>query len=186
MDYLNFFISVSSFLFLFSVAMRETKEGLENVSSSLEVLQEGMGKLKASLSEERASLSNTLSDPACTNGAVSHTCNAIRSTLSQLGANADFSRVPRSQIVWLDCLSWEMEIRKEKEKKLYNLTIFTYLPLISCVCQLPDVNHALANINTILGTDLSNIVQKVSSSFSLYISPIIFLRNTPWFITLLS
>lgn len=75
-------------------AMRETKEALENVSSSLEVLQEGTGKLKASLSEERASLSNTLSDPACTNGAVSPTCNTIRSTLSQLGANADFSRVP--------------------------------------------------------------------------------------------
>ncbi|XP_044045685.1 prominin 1 b isoform X3 [Siniperca chuatsi] len=104
-------------------AMRETKEALENVSSSLEVLQEGSGKLQASLSGERASLSNTLSDPACTNGAVSHTCNTIRSTLSQLGANADFSR-------------------------------------------LPDVNHALANINTILRTDLSNIVQKGYSSFN--------------------
>ncbi|KAM9363545.1 prominin 1 b [Symphorus nematophorus] len=104
-------------------AMRETKEALENVSSSLEVLQEGTGKLQASLSGERASLSNTLSDPACTNGAVSHTCNAIRSTLSQLGVNADFSR-------------------------------------------LPDVSHALANVNTVLRTDLSNIVQKGYSSFN--------------------
>nr|XP_046226604.1 prominin 1 b isoform X3 [Scatophagus argus] len=104
-------------------AMRETKEALENISSSLEVLQEGTGKLKASLSEERASLSNTLSDPACTNGAVSHTCNTIRSTLSQLGVNADFSR-------------------------------------------LPDVSHALENINTVLRTDLSNIVQKGYSSFN--------------------
>uniref|UniRef100_A0A8D3D1V9 Prominin 1 b n=1 Tax=Scophthalmus maximus TaxID=52904 RepID=A0A8D3D1V9_SCOMX len=75
-------------------AMRETKEALENVSSSLEVLQEGTGKLQASLSGERASLSNTLSDPACTNGAVSHTCNTIRSTLSQLGVSANFLRVP--------------------------------------------------------------------------------------------
>lgn len=73
--------------------MRETKEALENVSSSLEVLQEGAGKLKTSLSDERASLSNTLSDPACTNGAVSHTCNSVRSTLPQLGTSADFSRV---------------------------------------------------------------------------------------------
>ncbi|XP_078119217.1 prominin 1 b [Sander vitreus] len=104
-------------------AMRETKEALENVSSSLEVLQEGTAKLQASLSEERASLSNTLSDPACTNGAVSHTCNTIRSTLSQLGINADFS-------------------------------------------ELPDVSHALANVNTILKTDLSNIVQKGYSSFN--------------------
>ncbi|XP_067352811.1 prominin 1 b isoform X3 [Channa argus] len=104
-------------------AMRETKEALENISSSLEVLQEGTGKLQASLSTERASLSNTLSDPACTNGAVSHTCNTIRSTLSKLGISADFSR-------------------------------------------LPDVSHALANVNTVLRTDLSNIVQKGYSSFN--------------------
>lgn len=84
------------FLFLSPVAMRETKEALENVGTSLEVLQEGTVKLKASLSDERASLSNTLSDPACTNGAVSHTCNTIRSTLSQLGAGADFSKVLRN------------------------------------------------------------------------------------------
>ncbi|XP_074518093.1 prominin 1 b isoform X5 [Halichoeres trimaculatus] len=104
-------------------AMRETKEALENVSSSLEVLQEGTGKLRARLSGERASLSNTLSDPACTNGAVSHTCNTIRSTLSQLGISADFSK-------------------------------------------LADVNHALGNVNVILKTDLSNIVQKGYSSFN--------------------
>uniref|UniRef100_UPI0037E77CF7 prominin 1 b n=1 Tax=Semicossyphus pulcher TaxID=241346 RepID=UPI0037E77CF7 len=104
-------------------AMRETKEALENVSSSLEVLQEGMGKLGVSLSGERASLSNTLSDPACTNGAVSPTCNTIRSTLSQLGINADFSK-------------------------------------------LPDVNQALGNVNVILKTDLSNIVQKGYTSFN--------------------
>lgn len=104
-------------------AMRETKEALENISSSLEVLQEGTGKLQASLSTERASLSNTLSDPACTNGAVSHTCNSIRSTLSQLGISSDYSR-------------------------------------------LPDVSHALSNVNTVLGTDLTNIVQKGYSSFN--------------------
>uniref|UniRef100_A0A3P9MS00 Prominin 1 b n=1 Tax=Poecilia reticulata TaxID=8081 RepID=A0A3P9MS00_POERE len=75
-------------------AMRETKEALENVSSALEILQEGMGKLQASLAGERSSLSNTLSDPACTNGAVSPTCNTIRSTLPQLGTNADFSKLP--------------------------------------------------------------------------------------------
>lgn len=92
--------SVSSSLSLFLVAMRETKEALENISSSLEVLQEGTGKLQSNLAAERASLSNTLSDPACTNGAVSHTCNTIRSTLSQLGINADFSKVPGTK----DCL----------------------------------------------------------------------------------
>lgn len=79
-----------------AVAMRETKEALESVSSSLEILQEGTIKLKTSLSDERASLSNTLSDPACTNGAVSHTCNTIRSTVPQLGASADFTKVLRT------------------------------------------------------------------------------------------
>lgn len=104
-------------------AMRETKEGLENVSSSLEVLQDGTAKLQNSLSGERASLSNTLSDPACTNGAVSPTCNAIRSTLAQLGVSADFTT-------------------------------------------LPDVTQALGNVNVVLRTDLSNILQKGYSSFN--------------------
>uniref|UniRef100_A0A3Q1H252 Prominin 1 b n=1 Tax=Acanthochromis polyacanthus TaxID=80966 RepID=A0A3Q1H252_9TELE len=104
-------------------AMRETKEALETVNTSLELLQDGMGKLQTSISGERASLSNTLSDPACTNGAVSPTCNTIRSTLSQLGVNADYSK-------------------------------------------LSDVSHALVNINTILRTDLSNIVQKGYASFN--------------------
>ncbi len=31
-----------------------------------------------------------------------------------------------------------------------------------CLFQLPDVNHALANVHTVLRTDLTNIVQKVS------------------------
>ncbi|KAM7394454.1 hypothetical protein PAMP_021258 [Pampus punctatissimus] len=107
-------------------AMRETKEALENISSSLEVLQEGTGKLQASLSGERASLSNTLSDPACTNGAVSHTCNTIRSTLPQLGLNADFSRVPRVKGM-LDKIGTEINGFSKMfpvEASLANFTIF--------------------------------------------------------------
>ncbi|XP_069023858.1 prominin 1 b isoform X1 [Embiotoca jacksoni] len=104
-------------------AMRETKEALENVNSSLEVLQDGMGKLQASVSAERASLSNTLSDPACTNGAVSPACNIIRSALSQLVTSADFSK-------------------------------------------LQDVNQAMANVDTVLKTDLTNILQKGYTSFN--------------------
>uniref|UniRef100_A0A4W6ENR8 Prominin 1 b n=1 Tax=Lates calcarifer TaxID=8187 RepID=A0A4W6ENR8_LATCA len=106
-------------------AMRETKEALENVSSSLEVLQEGSGKLQASLMGERASLSNTLSDPACTNGAVSHTCNTIRSTLTQLGANADFSRL--TDVSMLDKIGAEITGFSKMfpvEASLANFTIF--------------------------------------------------------------
>ncbi|XP_028974046.2 prominin 1 b isoform X3 [Esox lucius] len=75
-------------------AMRETKEALESVSSSLEVLQEGTSRLAFRLALERTSLSNTLSDPACSNGAVSRTCNNIRSTLKQLETNGNFSGLP--------------------------------------------------------------------------------------------
>ncbi|CAL8272256.1 unnamed protein product, partial [Gadus morhua 'NCC'] len=104
-------------------AMRETKEALESIGSSLDTLQEGTVRLQLSLSNERASLSNTLSDPACTNGAVSHTCNTIRSTLGQLGSGADFST-------------------------------------------LPDVSRQLMNVDALLKTDLSNIIQKGYSSFN--------------------
>uniref|UniRef100_A0AAY4A284 Prominin 1 b n=1 Tax=Denticeps clupeoides TaxID=299321 RepID=A0AAY4A284_9TELE len=99
-------------------AMRETKEALENVSTALEMLQDATGRLQSSLSNERSSLSNTLNDPACTNGAVAHTCNTIRGTLGQLGLSGNFHG-------------------------------------------LPDVSPQLANVDNVLKTDLSNIVQKV-------------------------
>ncbi|XP_026059846.1 prominin-1-A isoform X3 [Carassius auratus] len=104
-------------------AMRETKEALESVTTSLEILQEGTGRLQNSLQSERASLSNTLNDPACSNGDVTHTCNTIRGTLSQLALSANFHG-------------------------------------------LPDVEAPLANLDAVLKTDLSNIVQKGYSSFN--------------------
>ncbi|XP_035272653.1 prominin-1-A-like isoform X3 [Anguilla anguilla] len=104
-------------------AMRETKEALENVSAALDTLQGGSTELQTLLSNVRSSLGNTLNDPACSNGAVSHTCNTIRGTLSQLGINADFTG-------------------------------------------LPEVGQQLENVNTVLKTDLSNIVQKGYSSFN--------------------
>uniref|UniRef100_A0A8B9M2M1 Prominin-1-A-like n=1 Tax=Astyanax mexicanus TaxID=7994 RepID=A0A8B9M2M1_ASTMX len=105
-------------------AMRETKEALENVSTSLETLQDGTGKLQRSLQAERSSLSNTLNDPACSNGDVAHTCSTIRGTLSQLAISANFNG-------------------------------------------LPDVSPQLANLETVMKTDLSYIVQKVHLSVSL-------------------
>lgn len=104
-------------------AMRETKEALENVSTSLETLQDGTGKLQRSLQGERASLSNTLNDPACSNGDVAHTCSTIRGTLSQLAISANFNG-------------------------------------------LPDVSPQLANLETVMKTDLSYIVQKGYSAFN--------------------
>ncbi|XP_056592965.1 prominin 1 b isoform X1 [Triplophysa dalaica] len=104
-------------------AMRETKEALESVTTSLETLQEGTDKLQNSLQSERASLSNTLNDPACSNGDVSHTCNTIRGTLDQLALSANFHG-------------------------------------------LPDVEAQLGNLDAVLKTDLSNIIQKGYSSFN--------------------
>ncbi|XP_055780146.1 prominin-1-A-like [Salvelinus fontinalis] len=75
-------------------ALRESREALESVSSSLDVLHEGTSRLALRLAYERTSLSNTLSDPACTNGAVSRTCSNIRITLPQLGINSNFSGLP--------------------------------------------------------------------------------------------
>lgn len=76
--------------------MRETKESLESVSTSLETLQEGTGRLQVSLQSERASLSNTLNDWACSNEDVTHTCNSIRGTLNQLALSANFNGVTLS------------------------------------------------------------------------------------------
>ncbi|XP_066575911.1 prominin-1-A isoform X2 [Amia ocellicauda] len=104
-------------------AMRETKEALENVSVSLEILQDGTSKLQVNLSNVRNSLSNTLNDPACSAPGVSNTCNAIRNTLGQLAISANFTA-------------------------------------------LPDVNTQLNNVNDVLKTDLSNIVQKGYSTFN--------------------
>uniref|UniRef100_A0A8C2BDS8 Prominin 1 b n=1 Tax=Cyprinus carpio TaxID=7962 RepID=A0A8C2BDS8_CYPCA len=98
--------------------LQYSKEALESVTTSLEILQEGTGRLQNSLQSERASLSNTLNDPACSNGDVTHTCNTIRGTLSQLALSANFHG-------------------------------------------LPEVEAPLANLDAVLKTDLSNIVQKV-------------------------
>lgn len=73
--------------------MRDTKEALENVSMSLETLQEATTKLHRSLQSEHTSLSNTLNDPACSSGNATHTCNSIRDALDQLAVSANFNGV---------------------------------------------------------------------------------------------
>ncbi|KAF5902271.1 transmembrane anterior posterior transformation protein 1, partial [Clarias magur] len=106
-----------------TAAMRDTKEALENVSTSLETLQEASTKLRRSLQLERTSLSNTLNDPACQIGNATHTCNSIRATLNRLVVSANFN-------------------------------------------ELADVSPHLANLETVMETDLSYIVQKGYSAFN--------------------
>ncbi|RXM34740.1 Prominin-1-A [Acipenser ruthenus] len=74
--------------------MRETKEALENMSVSREVLQEATNSLQVNLINEQVRLSNTLNDPACSAPGVSSTCSDIRRTLSQLSINANYSALP--------------------------------------------------------------------------------------------
>lgn len=77
--------------------MRETKEALENVSVSLEVLQEATGKLNFNLSLVRFSINRTLNDPGChdeeSDATSAQLCRNIRQSLSQLQISANFTRV---------------------------------------------------------------------------------------------
>ncbi|NXN03647.1 PRM1A protein, partial [Sylvia borin] len=74
--------------------IRETKEALENVSVSVEVLQEGTERLHANLTDVKMHLSNTLNDSACNAAQAASTCNIIRNSLGQLDINANFSGLP--------------------------------------------------------------------------------------------
>uniref|UniRef100_A0A8C1UPQ9 Prominin 1a n=1 Tax=Cyprinus carpio TaxID=7962 RepID=A0A8C1UPQ9_CYPCA len=74
--------------------MQDTKDALENVSLTLETLQEGTVKLQANLSLVRGSLSNALNDPVCTDPRSSEICRNIRSTLPRLEIAANYSSLP--------------------------------------------------------------------------------------------
>ncbi|NXA45692.1 PRM1A protein, partial [Nothocercus julius] len=82
------------FLYNVYVSIRETKEALENVSVSVEVLQEGTERLHANLTDVKTHLSNTLNDSACSAVQAASTCNIIRNSLNQLNINANFSGLP--------------------------------------------------------------------------------------------
>ncbi|CAN2388546.1 Prominin 1 [Pristimantis euphronides] len=75
-------------------AIKETKEALENVSVSVEVLQEAMDRLDANLTDAKVQLNTTLSDPACFTNVAMVSCNKIKSSLSELKVNANFSSLP--------------------------------------------------------------------------------------------
>uniref|UniRef100_A0A7N6BI31 Prominin 1 b n=1 Tax=Anabas testudineus TaxID=64144 RepID=A0A7N6BI31_ANATE len=84
-------------------AMRETKEALENVSVSLEVLQEGTGKLNFNLSLVRTNINRTLNDPGChdeeSDATTAQLCHNIRQSISQLQISANFTRNFQLQVL---------------------------------------------------------------------------------------
>uniref|UniRef100_A0A3Q3C9V0 Prominin 1a n=1 Tax=Haplochromis burtoni TaxID=8153 RepID=A0A3Q3C9V0_HAPBU len=79
-------------------AMRETKEALESVNASLEVLQDGTGKLSLNLGQVRASINHTLNDTDChdedSDATTAQLCRNIRQSLSQLQISSNFTRLP--------------------------------------------------------------------------------------------
>ncbi|NWW71781.1 PRM1A protein, partial [Climacteris rufus] len=116
-------------------AIRETKEALENVSVSVEVLQEGTERLHANLTDVKMHLSNTLNDSACSAAQAASTCNIIRNSLSQLNINANFSGLPgvSSQLakvndvlkIDLSSLVQKVYIKSVLESIGSNITTFT-------------------------------------------------------------
>ncbi|NXD20409.1 PRM1A protein, partial [Spelaeornis formosus] len=123
------------FLQFHFAAIRETKEALENVSVSVEVLQEGTERLHANLTDVKMHLSNTLNDSACNAAQAASTCNIIRNSLSQLNINANFSGLPgvSSQLakvndvlkIDLSSLVQKVYIKSVLESIGSNITTFT-------------------------------------------------------------
>ncbi|NXR38926.1 PRM1A protein, partial [Zosterops hypoxanthus] len=125
----------SKYFYLKGVINVETKEALENVSVSVEVLQEGTERLHANLTDVKMHLSNTLNDSACNAAQAASTCNIIRNSLGQLDINANFSGLPgvSSQLakindvlkIDLSSLVQKVYIKSVLESIGSNITTFT-------------------------------------------------------------
>ncbi|NXU42279.1 PRM1A protein, partial [Drymodes brunneopygia] len=125
----------SKYFYLEGVSNLETKEALENVSVSVEVLQEGTERLHANLTDVKMHLSNTLNDSACNAAQAASTCNIIRNSLGQLDINANFSGLPgvSSQLakvndvlkIDLSSLVQKVYIKSVLESIGSNITTFT-------------------------------------------------------------
>ncbi|KAG8453530.1 hypothetical protein GDO86_000238 [Hymenochirus boettgeri] len=75
-------------------AIKETKEALENVSVTVEMLQEAMDRLQMNLTDAKLHLHSTLSDPACSARVAIAPCTNIKDSLIHLSINANFSGLP--------------------------------------------------------------------------------------------
>ncbi|XP_067882578.1 prominin-1-A-like [Heterodontus francisci] len=71
----------------------ETKEVLENVTTSRQTLDNTTSKLQANLTDVRTNLNNTLNDAACRVPETVAYCDDIRNSLDSLNINANFSQL---------------------------------------------------------------------------------------------
>uniref|UniRef100_A0ABM5GHN0 Prominin-1 isoform X3 n=1 Tax=Pogona vitticeps TaxID=103695 RepID=A0ABM5GHN0_9SAUR len=153
-------------------AIRETKEALENVSVSVEVLQEGTERLHSNLTEVKEHLINTLNDSACTAAQAASTCNVIRNSLNQLDINANFSKLPgvNAQLARVnEVLKIDLSSLVQKGYAAFNNTPDLVLN---------QTRNILSDIKGVLEAIGSNItaftqmlpVQKVLADFTIYLT----------------
>ncbi|XP_017923108.1 prominin-1 isoform X11 [Manacus vitellinus] len=156
-------------------AIRETKEALENVSVSVEVLQEGTERLHANLTDVKTHLSNTLNDSACNAAQAASTCNIIRNSLSQLNVNANFSGLPgvSSQLAKVnDVLKIDLSSLVQKGYAAFNdtpdLVVNQTRNILSAV---PYIKSVLESIGSNITTFTKALpVQKILDDLMVYLT----------------
>ncbi|KAM6429672.1 prominin-1 [Rhynochetos jubatus] len=153
-------------------AIRETKEALENVSVSVEVLQEGTERLHANLTDVKMHLNNTLNDSACSAAQAASTCNIIRNSLNQLNINANFSGLPgvSSQLAKVnDVLKIDLSSLVQKGYAAFNDT-----PDL-VVNQTRNILSDIKNVLESIGSNITNFtktlpVQKILADLTVYLT----------------
>ncbi|XP_009484098.1 prominin-1 isoform X4 [Pelecanus crispus] len=153
-------------------AIRETKEALENVSVSVEVLQEGTERLHANLTNVKTHLSNTLNDSACSVAQAASTCNIIRNSLHQLNINANFSGLPgvSSQLAKVnDVLKIDLSSLVQKGYAAFNDTPDLVVNQTRNI--LSDIKNVLESIGSNITTFTKTLpVQKILADLTIYLT----------------
>ncbi|XP_074922662.1 prominin-1 isoform X2 [Chelonoidis abingdonii] len=153
-------------------AIRETKEALENVSVSVEVLQEGTERLHSNLTDVKIHLSNTLSDSACSAAQAASTCNIIRNSLNQLNINANFSGLPgvSTQLAKVnDVLKIDLSSLVQKGYAAFNDTPDLVLN------QTRNILSDIKNLLDLIGSNITSFtqmlpVQKILADLTIYLT----------------
>ncbi|XP_009277380.1 PREDICTED: prominin-1 isoform X2 [Aptenodytes forsteri] len=153
-------------------AIRDTKEALENVSVSVEVLQEGTERLHANLTDVKMHLSNTLNDSACSAAQAASTCNIIRNSLNQLNINANFSGLPgvSSQLAKVnDVLKIDLSSLVQKGYAAFNDTPDLVVNQTRNI--LSDIKNVLESIGSNITTFAKTLpVQKILADLTIYLT----------------
>ncbi|KAF1644612.1 Prominin-1-A, partial [Eudyptes chrysocome] len=148
----------SKYFDLKGVSDVDTKEALENVSVSVEVLQEGTERLHANLTDVKMHLSNTLNDSACSAAQAASTCNIIRNSLNQLNINANFSGLPgvSSQLAKINDV-----LKTDLSSLVQKCNMFILL----------DIKNVLESVGSNITTFTKTLpVQKILADLTIYLT----------------